>query len=222
MVYQIIPTVDITSKISRQPPVAPAVHTTTPTPPSDDQRTVEPSLSPFPYVTLSPPAPRPSLTRTTTTAASPVPQKLKFQVSSATPTRPRSSPLPSTRGRSTTAMSVATSSTQKTPRPERFPTPPPSSDPLGPAAQRPYLPAKSEYGGPDISYSCRPNGECLYDLLNTLPMEPFGVLAWDVLDREDEIYDSNNVKDEYKVMHALWARWIVLNRYGWFPVAIVC
>jgi hypothetical protein len=43
-------------------------------------------------------------------------------------------------------------------------------------------------------------------------MEPFGVLAWDVLDREDEIYDSDNVKDEYKVMHALWARWIFLNR----------
>lgn len=53
----------------------------------------------------------------------------------------------------------------------------------------------------------------MYDLLNTLPMEPFGVLAWDVLDREDEIYDSDNVKDEYKVMHALWARWIILNRY---------
>lgn len=65
-----------------------------------------------------------------------------------------------------------------------------------------------------MSYSCRPNGVSLYDLLNTLPLEPFGVLAWDVLDREDEIYDSDNVKDEYKVMHALWARWIVLNRYG--------
>jgi len=109
-------------------------------------------------------------------------------------------------------MSTTTSSTQKTPRPSRFPSPPPLSNPLGPAAQPPYLPAKSEYGGPDIFYSCRPSGGCLYDLLNTLPMEPFGVLAWDVLDREDEIYDSDNVKDEYKVMHALWARWIVLNR----------
>lgn len=38
------------------------------------------------------------------------------------------------------------------------------------------------------------------------------MLAWDILDREDEIYDSDNVKDEYKVMHALWGRWIVLNR----------
>lgn len=187
----------------------------TTTPPPDGRRSVEPSLSPFPYVTLSPPTAGPSLTRTASTVASPVPQKLKFQVSSATATRPQPSPLPSSaRGRSTTAMSAATSSTQKTPRPARYPTPPPSSDPLGPAAQPPYLPAKSEYGGPDVSYSCRPNGVSLYDLLNTLPLEPFGVLAWDVLDREDEIYDSDNVKDEYKVMHALWARWIVLNRYG--------
>jgi hypothetical protein len=191
--------------------VAPTGQTTTP-----PLGLVEPSsLSPFPYVTLSPPTARPSIARTTSTVTSPVPHKLKFQVSSATPTRPRSSPLPSsTRERSTTAMSTATSSTQKTPRPARYPTPPPSSDPLGPAAQPPYLPAKSEHGGPDVSYSCRPGGPCLYDLLNTLPMEPFGVLAWEVLDREDEIYDSDNVKDEYKVMHALWARWIVLNRYG--------
>ncbi|KAF8970426.1 hypothetical protein BDZ97DRAFT_1791330 [Flammula alnicola] len=52
----------------------------------------------------------------------------------------------------------------------------------------------------------------LFDLLGTLPMEPFGVLDWDVLDREEEIYESDDVKDEYKVMHALWARWIMLNR----------
>ena len=179
----------------------------------EDRHPVDSPPSPFPYVTLSPPTAQSSLTRTASTVASPVPHKLKFQVSSATPIRPRSPPLSSsTRERSTTAVSTTTSTTQKTPRPARYPTPPPSSDPLGPAAQPPYLPAKSEYGGPDVSYSCRPNGACLYDLLSTLPMEPFGVLAWDVLDREDEIYDSDNVKDEYKVMHALWARWIVLNR----------
>lgn len=43
-------------------------------------------------------------------------------------------------------------------------------------------------------------------------MEQFGVLAWQVLDREEEIFESDEVRDEYKVMHALWARWILLNR----------
>lgn len=44
------------------------------------------------------------------------------------------------------------------------------------------------------------------------------MLAWAVLDREEEIFESDDVKDEFKVMHALWARWIVINRcvYGRF------
>ena len=59
-----------------------------------------------------------------------------------------------------------------------------------------------------------PGGPCLFDLLNTLPSGPFGVLDWEILDREEEIYESDDVKEEYnKVMHALWARWIMLNRY---------
>jgi len=43
-------------------------------------------------------------------------------------------------------------------------------------------------------------------------MEPFGVLEWDILEREEEIFESDEIKVEYKVMHALWLRWIVLNR----------
>lgn len=95
----------------------------------------------------------------------------------------------------------------------RYPTPPPPHNPLGPSAQPPYLPARPDYpGGQEVHYSCRPGGATLYDLLNTLPMEPFGVLDWAVLDREEEIFESDEVKDEYKVMHALWGRWILLNR----------
>ncbi|KAJ3507036.1 hypothetical protein NLJ89_g6530 [Agrocybe chaxingu] len=70
----------------------------------------------------------------------------------------------------------------------------------------------SDYGGPTVYYSSRPGGPCLFDLLGTLPMEKFGVLDWDVIDREEEIYETDEVKEEYKVMHALWARWILLNR----------
>lgn len=63
-----------------------------------------------------------------------------------------------------------------------------------------------------MHYSCRPSGPCLFDLLGTLPLEPFGILDWQVLDVEDEIYEVDDVREEYKVMHALWARWIFLNR----------
>lgn len=120
---------------------------------------------------------------------------------------------------SNTRASVTTTGTGTTARPDRpsrYPTPPPADNLLGPAAQPPYLPAKSEYGGPTVYHSYRPGGPCLFDLLNTLPLDQFGVLDWEILDREEEIYESDDVKEEYKVMHALWARWIMLNRYSRF------
>ena len=182
------------------------------------------SYSPFPFVTLSPQADE------ATSALAPLPPRLKIpeepptprratrlqessrshaRATSASVTRVVSTPMRSSRGRSTT---VTTTTNTMDEGMQRYPTPPPASNRLGPAAQPPYLPFKSEYGGPDIYYSCRPGGATVFDLLFTLPLEPFGVLAWDVLDREDEIFDSDNVQDEYKVMHALWGRWIILNR----------
>jgi hypothetical protein len=89
------------------------------------------------------------------------------------------------------------------------PTPPPQSDPLGPAAQYPYLPESHSDG----VYSCRIGGPRLYDLLNTMSLEPFGVFAWVILDREKEIFEIDDVRDEDKVMQALWFRWIFLNLY---------
>ena len=72
-------------------------------------------------------------------------------------------------------------------------------------------------------YSCRPTGPCLFDLLGTLPLEPFGVLDWQILDVEDEIYECDDVREEYKVMHALWARWVFLNRWvGCLVFALRC
>ncbi|KII91251.1 hypothetical protein PLICRDRAFT_51427 [Plicaturopsis crispa FD-325 SS-3] len=109
----------------------------------------------------------------------------------------------------------------------RYPTPPPPDDPNGPAARPPYLPARYQDGDirrvpypedpqnadRDVLYfSCRPGGARLVDLVSTLPLEPFGVLAWSVVDKEEEIFEVDDVRDEDKVMQALWARWIMLNR----------
>ncbi|KXN91808.1 hypothetical protein AN958_11958 [Leucoagaricus sp. SymC.cos] len=113
-----------------------------------------------------------------------------------------------------TTQSLSTIRIEHSPGPPggMYPSPPPQHDPLGPAAQAPLLPAKSEYDGPDIYFSSRPGGATTFDLLSTLPMEPFGVLSWDIIEREEEIYESDDVKVEYKVMHALWMRWMMLNR----------
>ncbi|KAK7054805.1 hypothetical protein VNI00_003268 [Paramarasmius palmivorus] len=93
------------------------------------------------------------------------------------------------------------------------PTPtPPARNPLGPRAQPPFIPAISGDRKIQLNYSCRPGGSRIYDLLGTLSLEPFGVLKWLVIDREEEIFEVDDLKDEYKVMHALWARWILLNR----------
>lgn len=119
----------------------------------------------------------------------------------------RSSPSPS-RGRS-----ITLATTPATPaRDRRYPTPPPADNPRGPAARYPYLPATSEDKKIFIEYSCRPGGPYLYDLLGLLPLDDFGIMSWAVLDREAEIFESDDISDEYKVMHALWGRWITLNR----------
>ncbi|KAJ3725964.1 hypothetical protein C8R42DRAFT_718219 [Lentinula raphanica] len=97
----------------------------------------------------------------------------------------------------------------------RYPTPPPADNPFGPAAQYPYLPATSDDGKITVKYSCRAGGPYLFDLLDLLPLDEFGVLSWLVLDREAEIFEDEEIGDELKVMHALWGRWIMLNR-RWF------
>ncbi|KAF8804635.1 hypothetical protein BYT27DRAFT_7107484 [Phlegmacium glaucopus] len=188
--------------------------------------------SPFPYVSMSPTSARISTTSTSPSYRTPSTDvetkniakldQFKTQDDSDYPSRSvslshRSTSQATSTTRSSTATRVSVSTTRTTTtvrseRPSRYPTPPPENDLLGPAARPPYLPAKSEYGGPTVYHSYRPGGPCLFDLLNTLPLDQFGVLDWEILDREEEIYESDDVKEEYKVMHALWARWIMLNR----------
>lgn len=85
--------------------------------------------------------------------------------------------------------------------------PPRKENMQGPAAYHPYLRGEM--------ISCRPGGPRLYDLLNELPLEEFGTLSWSVVDREEEIFEFTDIRDEDKVMLALWNRWIMLNRCYW-------
>ena len=78
---------------------------------------------------------------------------------------------------------------------------------LDPSVRPPYLPFKT------VEFSCRPDGPKLYDLLGAKSLDPFGILAWSIIDREEELFEVDGVRDEDKVMQALWCRWIMLNRY---------
>ncbi|KAG6334812.1 hypothetical protein ID866_4284 [Astraeus odoratus] len=79
---------------------------------------------------------------------------------------------------------------------------------FGPSANPPYLPESPD----GDMYSCRPGGARVYDILNTLPLEPYGVLSWIIVDREEELFEQDDILDEDKAMLALWYRWITLNR----------
>ncbi|KAH9932188.1 uncharacterized protein B0H18DRAFT_49605 [Fomitopsis serialis] len=180
------------------------------------------SLSPSP-VPMSPiVAPQPQVQEADEQLAPqlPIPPEVVDEVPPARPLSPMlipkkafraPSPTPSTSAQATTR----TRSTTGLPRrhhtvstrgslPARYPSPPPRSEPLGPAAQYPYI--------PEGDYSCRPGGPKVYDLLNTMPLEQYGVLSWMIVDREEELFELDDVRDEDKVMMALWNRWIMLNR----------
>ncbi|OSD08809.1 hypothetical protein PYCCODRAFT_1357242 [Trametes coccinea BRFM310] len=94
--------------------------------------------------------------------------------------------------------------------PARYPSPPPPDDPMGPAARFPYLPQTDDENR--ARYSCRIGGPRIYDLLNELSLEEFGIMSWAVVDREEELFEMDDVRDEDKVMLALWNRWIMLNK----------
>jgi hypothetical protein len=92
---------------------------------------------------------------------------------------------------------------------------------LGPSARPPFLPAnpietpnqgrETQYYGRPVYYSCRPEGPKIYDLLGTLPLGEFGVMKWEILEREEEIFECDEFTDEMKVMSALWNRWYWLK-----------
>ncbi|KAL5496171.1 hypothetical protein ACEPAH_3088 [Sanghuangporus vaninii] len=87
---------------------------------------------------------------------------------------------------------------------DRYPTPPPFEDLEGPAAVHPYI--------PEDTYSDRPGGPKLYDILNELSLEPFGLMTGHVIEREEDVFELDDTREEDKVMLALWSRWIFLNR----------
>lgn len=87
----------------------------------------------------------------------------------------------------------------------------PANDHFFPRVKPPYLPATAEDGSV-VRHSCRPGGPRLYDLLGLLSLKPYGLQAWSVIDHEEEIFETDDKRDEDAVMCALWNRWVFLHR----------
>lgn len=136
--------------------------------------------------------------------------KTRLQVAEKPPIRISSSPGSAATSESSPAPSATPIAEDTKPKIEPLSdrATPRAVDNFGPAAAFPYLPESAD----GSMYSCRPGGPRIYDMLNTLSLEPFGVLSWLIVDREEELFELDDVLDEDKVMLALWNRWIFLNR----------
>lgn len=83
-------------------------------------------------------------------------------------------------------------------------------DPLGPLAVFPYFPISDD--NEILRFSCRPGGPRLFDLVARLPASEYGLTSWSLLERDEELFEIDDVRDEEKAMQALWNRWIFSER----------
>jgi hypothetical protein len=60
--------------------------------------------------------------------------------------------------------------------------------------------------------SCRPCGPRLFDLVERHPLSTYGLTSWSLLERDEELFEIDDVRDEEKSMQALWNRWIFFER----------
>ncbi|KAH9990944.1 hypothetical protein BJV74DRAFT_836416 [Russula compacta] len=85
-------------------------------------------------------------------------------------------------------------------------------DPLGPLGVYPFLPSSVDDGNDNLSFSCRPCGPRLFDIVARHPMSEYGLTSWSLLERDEELFEIDDIRDEEKAMQALWNRWIFFNR----------
>jgi hypothetical protein len=94
-----------------------------------------------------------------------------------------------------------------------------ASDPLGPLGVYPYAFPDVHDDKDRLITSCRPCGPRLFDLVAGQPMSNYGLTSWSILERDEELFEIDDMRDEEKAMQALWNRWIFSERrcLGSFP-----
>lgn len=83
-----------------------------------------------------------------------------------------------------------------------------TGDPLGP------LPDASD--DESLRFSCRPCGPRLFDLVARFPASDYGLTSWSLFERDEELFEIDDMRDEEKAMQALWNRWIFSERRQFF------
>lgn len=103
---------------------------------------------------------------------------------------------------------------------------PNARDPLGPLGTRPRLSSSAVDDNDSLpGLSCRPCGPRLFDAIAEYPISEYGLTSWSLLERDEELFEIDDVRDEEKAMQALWNRWIFFKRrcLNHYPkIAITC
>jgi hypothetical protein len=89
---------------------------------------------------------------------------------------------------------------------------PSALDPLGPLGLYPYPISNVQDDDDNLVLSCRPCGPRLFDLVAGYPMSDYGLASWSLLERDEELFEIDDIRDEEKAMQALWNRWIFSKR----------
>jgi hypothetical protein len=99
-------------------------------------------------------------------------------------------------------------------------------DPLGALGSRPGLSSSADDGNDGLlGLSCRPCGPRLFDVIAKDPVSKYGLTSWSLLERDEELFEIDDIRDEEKAMQALWNRWIIFKRrcLNHYPkIAIMC
>ena len=101
--------------------------------------------------------------------------------------------------------------------PDKFRDPPqkaPSArDPLGALGAYPGLSSSVDDSNDGmLGLSCRPCGPRLFDVIARDPISKYGLTSWSLLERDEELFEIDDIRDEEKAMQALWNRWIFFKR----------
>ncbi|KAN0111730.1 hypothetical protein V8E52_008291 [Russula decolorans] len=90
---------------------------------------------------------------------------------------------------------------------------PSARDPLGALGTHPRLSSSVDDDNDSLlGLSCRPCGPRLYDATAKEPISKYGLTSWSLLERDEELFEIDDVRDEEKAMQALWNRWIFFER----------
>ena len=87
-----------------------------------------------------------------------------------------------------------------------------SRDPLGALGTHPYLSSSVDDDNDGPGFSCRPCGPRLFDLVARHPTSGYGLTSWSLLERDEELFEIDDVRDEEKAIQSLWNRWIFFQR----------